>query len=110
MVTAIAGLVASSAGKCVMHPIDTIKAKLQVITLPENLIGGGEMKSGGEIFKPEVGKSVIMQVARDTIKKEGIRGLYKGFAIHVGGSFPAGGLYFGGYEMFKKISLQYPYL
>jgi len=51
-----------------------------------------------------------MQVARDTIKKEGIRGLYKGFSIHVGGGIPAGGLYFGGYEMFKKISLQYPYL
>ena len=52
VVTAIAGLLASSAGKSVMHPIDTIKAKLQVITLPENLIGGGEMKSGGEVFKP----------------------------------------------------------
>lgn len=51
-----------------------------------------------------------MQIARDTISKEGIRGLYKGFPIHVGGSIPAGGLYFGSYEFFKKHTLQYKFL
>ena len=56
------------------------------------------------------GKSVIMGVARDTVSKEGIRGLYKGFGIHVGGSIPAGGLYYGSYEYFKKNILKNEYL
>ena len=51
-----------------------------------------------------------MGVARDTVGKEGIRGLYKGFGIHVGGSIPAGGLYYGSYEYFKKNILKNEYL
>jgi inorganic pyrophosphatase/solute carrier family 25 iron transporter 28/37 len=44
---------------------------------------------------------MIMSVVRDTLKAEGIRGLYKGFGVHVCGSIPAAGLYFGSYELFK---------
>ena len=44
VVSAIAGLLASSVGKGIMHPVDTIKAKLQVISLPgvnsESIHGG----------------------------------------------------------------------
>jgi hypothetical protein len=36
--------------------------------------------------------------------------LYRGFAIHILGSIPAGFLYFGSYEFFKRHSLKYPYL
>lgn len=51
-----------------------------------------------------------MQVARDTIKAEGIKGLYRGFGVHVLGSVPAGGLYYGSYELFKKYTLQNSFL
>lgn len=46
-----------------------------------------------------------MQIAKDTIRKEGLGGLYRGFAIHVTGSIPAAGLYFGSYEFFKSHTL-----
>jgi len=36
--------------------------------------------------------------------------LYRGFAIHITGSIPAAGLYFGAYEFFKSQTLQYTYL
>ena len=96
VVSALAGLAAASIGKSIMHPVDTIKAKLQVMSIP-----------GHAKVTPEAGpkQSVILQLARDTVKAEGIRGLYKGFGIHVLGSIPAGGLYFGSYELFKKLTL-----
>jgi Mitochondrial carrier protein len=102
-VSAIAGLLASSVGKGIMHPIDTIKAKLQVISLP----GVNSQSIKGEGAN---GKSLIMNIARETVRSEGIRGLYKGFGIHVGGGIPAGGIYYGSYEFFKKTTLQMPYL
>lgn len=46
-----------------------------------------------------------MKIAQDTVKAEGIAGLYRGFGIHVLGSIPAAGLYFGSYEFFKKNTL-----
>ena len=55
-------------------------------------------------------KSRIVNIARDTVKAEGIRGLYRGFSINVIGSIPAAGLYFGSYEYFKKNFLQYEIL
>ena len=99
VVSAIAGLAAASIGKSIMHPIDTIKAKLQVMSIP-----------GHARVSPDPKQSLIMQLARETVKAEGVRGLYKGFGIHVLGSIPAGGLYFGSYELFKKITLQNAYL
>ena len=42
--------------------------------------------------------------------KEGLGGLYRGFAVSFYGSMPAAGLYFGSYEFFKKNTLQYQYL
>ena len=41
------------------------------------------------------------------MKKEGIKGLYRGFGISVVGAVPAGGLYFGSYELFKNNTMQY---
>ena len=96
VVSAIAGLAAASIGKSIMHPIDTIKAKLQVMSIP------GHAKPSIEAGPKQ---SIIMQLAGDTVKAEGVRGLYKGFGIHVLGSIPAGGLYFGSYELFKKLTL-----
>jgi hypothetical protein len=38
-----------------------------------------------------------------------VGGLYRGFAIGLWGSIPAAGLYFGGYELFKKHTLEFEY-
>lgn len=53
---------------------------------------------------------MIKQIVEFTTKQEGIRGLYKGFGIHIIGSMPAGALYYGGYELFKNHTLQNEYL
>jgi Mitochondrial carrier protein len=109
IVSAIAGIVGMSMGKFLMHPVDTVKAKLQVISMPS-------IHSGMPLDEPiskgflSGGRSLIMKVVRDTIHAEGMHGLYRGFGIHVGGSIPAGALYYGSYEMFKKFTLQYPFL
>lgn len=101
LVNGLAGLVASCAGKTVMHPIDTIKAKLQVISIP-GLNGQTQTQVGG--------RGMMTKLFRETMQNEGIKGLYRGFGIHVGGSIPAGGLYFGSYEFFKKHTLKNEYL
>ncbi len=59
----------------------------------------------GQAQAPASGNSLIMQLTKDTLKSEGIKGLYRGYGIHVLGSIPAGGLYFGSYELFKKSTL-----
>jgi Mitochondrial carrier protein len=53
---------------------------------------------------------MMTRLIQETIQKEGIRGLYRGFGVHVGGSIPAGGLYYGSYEFFKKNTLQNEFL
>lgn len=73
-----------------MHPIDTIKAKLQV-----------QKRS---LKVPEKG-SIILKIAQETVAKEGLGGLYRGFAVGIVGAVPASFLYFGSYEWFKKNSL-----
>jgi len=55
-------------------------------------------------------KSIIGAVVRETIAKEGLGGLYKGFSINILGSIPAAALYFGGYELFKMNTLQNKWL
>lgn len=55
-------------------------------------------------------RSVMLNIVRQTIKSDGIGGLYRGFAINIAGSIPAAGIYFGSYELFKKNTLQYSYL
>jgi len=47
----------------------------------------------------------MKQIVQQTLQHEGIRGLYKGFGIHIVGSIPAAGLYFGSYEMVKQTTL-----
>ena len=76
----------SSIGKTILHPIDTIKAKLQVQQM------GNKSAARGQVIK---------QIVQETVRKEGMGGLYRGFAIHISGSIPAAALYFGSYEFFK---------
>ena len=94
LINGLAGLIGTCAGKSVMHPVDTVKAKLQVISIPG-------LNEGTQA----IGKGTMTRLIQETMQKEGIRGLYRGFGIHVGGSIPAGGLYYGSYEFFKKHTL-----
>lgn len=94
--SSISGMIASSIGKSILHPIDTVKAKIQVQSAREIKVGES--------------KSIIIRVVRETIAKEGLGGLYKGFSINILGSIPAAALYFGGYELFKTNTLQIKWL
>jgi len=80
-ITMISGLFSGSIAKLFTHPIDTIKAKIQI----------------------DEGKGTkISNVFKNTIKAEGFRGLYKGLPVSIFGSMPASVLYFGSYEWAKK--------
>eukprot|EP01097_Dermamoeba_algensis_P005348 TRINITY_DN33_c0_g1_i2.p1 TRINITY_DN33_c0_g1~~TRINITY_DN33_c0_g1_i2.p1 ORF type:complete len:289 (-),score=58.50 TRINITY_DN33_c0_g1_i2:420-1286(-) len=68
----------------VIHPLDTVRARLQV------------QRSGHEIYKS------TLDAFQKTIQREGWRSLYKGFGIVVLCSVPAHALYFAGYEVSKK--------
>lgn len=100
LINGLAGLIGTCAGKSVMHPVDTVKAKLQVISIPGLHEGA----------KSAVGRGMMTKLIQETVQKEGIRGLYRGFGIHIGGSIPAGGLYYGSYEFFKKNTLKNEFL
>ena len=52
---------------------------------------------------------MIQTIVRETISKEGMGGLYRGFAINIWGSIPAAGLYFGSYEFFKSRTLEHKF-
>jgi hypothetical protein len=53
---------------------------------------------------------MINTIFKETMRVEGVKGLYRGFGISLFGSMPAAGLYFGSYEFFKKNTLEYEYL
>lgn len=91
LASAFAGLIGSSVGKTILHPIDTVKAKLQVLKMNQSEVPKGQ---------------IIKQIVQDTVRKEGVGGLYRGFAIHISGSIPAAALYFGSYEFFKGRVLE----
>jgi hypothetical protein len=89
LVSMISGLLSGAIAKIITHPIDTIKAKVQI-----------ETKSTEK----------ISHAFSSTIKSEGIKGLYRGIGISVFGSIPACCLYFGTYEWAKKNLLFLNYL
>jgi hypothetical protein len=80
-ITMVSGLFSGSFAKLITHPLDTIKAKIQVHT---------------KSFES------IRNISSATLKNEGIAGLYKGLPVAVIGSIPASVLYFGTYEFCKK--------
>lgn len=75
--------------------------------MPKEVHGGAGER---ELPKMVSGQSKIKQIVDITLKHEGIKGLYKGFGIHVFGGIPAGGLYYGSYELFKIYSLKNEFL
>jgi len=89
LISMISGLFAGSFAKTITHPIDTLKARIQV-----------ETKANEK----------ISHAFKSVVNKEGIVGLYRGIGIAVFGSIPASVLYFGSYEFSKKHLLFLNYL
>jgi hypothetical protein len=79
-----AGLISDS----IVHPIDTLRARLQV--------GGEDQKRGGRYRN-------IFDCAKVTIREEGLRGLYKGYGVVMATTLPAHALYFLAYEKIKGL-------
>eukprot|EP00397_Hematodinium_sp_SG-2012_P058148 GEMP01073325.1.p1 GENE.GEMP01073325.1~~GEMP01073325.1.p1 ORF type:complete len:164 (+),score=27.20 GEMP01073325.1:41-532(+) len=67
-------------GKVFTHPIDTVKAKVQVAK--------GAMRSPLAVYSR-------------VLRQEGVRGLFRGYGIACVGAIPAGGVYMASYEVFR---------
>jgi len=76
------------------HPIDTLKSRIQAFRNP---LAAASSTTAGEAAR----HTRIFAVLRDTLQKEGVRGLYRGFGITFLGSAPATCLYFTSYELVK---------
>ncbi|KAL8440370.1 hypothetical protein Efla_000258 [Eimeria flavescens] len=83
---AVAGLLS----RTVMHPLDTAKAIIQVQTKTKNL------------RRSFFGSSRTLQTLCSIWRLDGLRGLYRGFAITSTLAVPATCLYFSAYEFLKE--------
>lgn len=86
LATTLASASAGVLSRVPVHPIDTLKARLQVDTRSGG--GGGSGGSGSRLMAALSGAG-------------GVRGLYRGFGVAFVGSGPACVLYFGVYEAAK---------
>ncbi|XP_059641880.1 uncharacterized protein LOC132283863 isoform X2 [Cornus florida] len=78
------GGIAGAFGEGMMHPIDTVKTRIQ-----SQAIFGGHQKS-------------ILQMVRTVWVTDGLKGFYRGIAPGVTGSLATGATYFGVIESTKK--------
>ena len=83
IISMISGILAGALSKLIMHPLDTLKAIIQVDT---------------NVTK----RAKILETLKNQIKNEGAKSLYRGLPIAVLGSIPGSVLYFGSYEFAKK--------
>eukprot|EP00899_Mesostigma_viride_P029016 jgi/Mesvir1/929/Mv17487-RA.1 len=89
LVGAIAGGVAGAFTSAVLHPIDTIKTRLQV-------------RGANKVYKHAT--DVMMQSVKQT---GGLADLYRGLQAAVLGAGPSSALYFGTYELTKSALYQH---
>ena len=85
--TLLAGYITGSVVRLAVHPIDTIKARMQVI---KSRVSFGQMSQHS-----------FRKVLGETFRADGVRGLYRGFGVTVLAGGPATGLYFYTYEKTK---------
>ncbi|KAL8604354.1 hypothetical protein ACOMHN_028117 [Nucella lapillus] len=76
------------------HPLDTIKVRLQ--TMPKPLPGQNPIYSG------------TFDCARQTVVKEGVKGLYKGMGAPVAGVAPIFAICFFGYGVGRRLQQSHP--
>ncbi|XP_030474184.1 S-adenosylmethionine carrier 1, chloroplastic/mitochondrial [Syzygium oleosum] len=80
------GAVAGAFGEGMMHPVDTVKTRIQSQAI---LSGSQNQKS-------------VLQMVRTVWSADGLRGFYRGIAPGVTGSIATGATYFGFIESTKK--------
>lgn len=86
----VSGLIAGAIVRTLVHPIDTLKTRMQVI---KSLGGQKKMfNSGG-----------LKDLSINLYRTEGIRGFYRGLGISLVGGAPGAGLYFICYERFNEL-------
>jgi len=90
-VTCLSSAIAGSLSRLLLHPVDTLKAKLQV-----------QKSSASPQF------TSLSSAFRYTLQQEGLKGLYRGLSFSIAGSLPAVTLYFSSYELGKNLLLAYP--
>ncbi|KAL6973446.1 hypothetical protein U1Q18_027631 [Sarracenia purpurea var. burkii] len=89
------GAIAGAFGEGMMHPIDTVKTRIQSQVI---LCGSQNQKS-------------ILQMVRTVWVTDGLRGFYRGIAPGITGSLATGATYFGVIESTKKwIEEEHPSL
>ena len=98
--TMIAGAISGMIARIPLHPIDTCKAKMQVIINNSSLSPSATTPNYTSVYS----------CMRHTYHHSGIRGLYSGFGITFFGSAPALCLYFTSYESSKNILSSIPYI
>lgn len=99
----LAGCAAGAAQDLFLHPIDTLRARLDV---------GGSAKAAAAIAQPaaagaspSLGNPARMMLleARNVIAADGLLGLYRGYGLCLIGSAPANALYFSSYQVLKRL-------
>jgi hypothetical protein len=109
-----------------LHPLDTLKAKLQVqqhfraglmgTKLPAATAAGQVPSAAAQPVSPAPASSVastprgstLLSLTRHTVRAEGFRGLYAGFPVTFFGSAPAACIYFTTYETSKNFLSSHP--
>lgn len=89
LMTLLAGYLTSSTVRLIVHPIDTIKARMQVIK--------------GRVVFGQRASATFRSLFRETFKTDGIRGLYRGFGVTLLVGGPATALYFHVYDKSKRF-------
>ncbi|CAM6051715.1 unnamed protein product [Sphagnum compactum] len=85
---ALAGIGAGTIQTLILSPVDLIKIRLQLQTARRSVTGASSLGP--------------LTLARDIFRKEGIRGLYRGWGITVLRDAPSHGVYFGSYEFIRE--------
>ncbi|MCO5571792.1 hypothetical protein L7F22_025540 [Adiantum nelumboides] len=80
----VCGGVAAAMGESLMHPVDTVKTRMQ---------------SGGSFLSTVQESTRLSEVLKVVLKHDGYRGLYRGLPAGMAGSFATGATYFGLIEM-----------
>ncbi|GLC46405.1 hypothetical protein PLESTM_001867900 [Pleodorina starrii] len=85
----LAGSVAGTVEHTAMHPVDTIKTRMQALHPPGH---AGSM----------ISRSSLREVTRTVLAKDGVAGLYRGVGAVAAGAGPAHALHFAIYEWAKQ--------
>ena len=86
--TALASAASGAFARLCCHPLDTCKSRLQVQT--------ERASTNRTMYKH------TLDALRQTLRHEGVRGLYRGFAVTAIGAIPATCLYLTSYDVFKQ--------